>query len=159
MRRASEGLVILFLGAFSVWGALLVPPPPEGETWAGVLPMGAALALTLTGALLAWSGFKHKTAGNGEASASPASGRSFKTVLGLIIIALLYQQAIGLLGYEVSTAIAGPVVLLLFGVRNKAGILLSIILFPLAFHLVFFTLLGVFPPIGSYWDLMEFIRG
>ena len=53
MQQTAEGLVVALIGAFVIFGASLVPPPPEGEAWAGILPMGAALFLTLSGLWIA----------------------------------------------------------------------------------------------------------
>ena len=159
MRSTGEGLVKLVIGALAIWGAFLVPPPPEGETWAGVLPMGAAICLTLSGALMAWAGFNASAVEVGETIASTQLGQISIKVLSLVILAVVYQQAILKFGYELSTAIVGPIVLWLFGVRNKVGVVLSVILFPLVFHLLFFKLLGVFPPIGEIFDLLDYLRG
>lgn len=159
MRGAGEGIVILIIGAAAIWGASLVPPPPEGETWAGVLPMVAAVCLTLAGSLMVWFSLKYSA----EKADSPISiptltHPSLKIIL-LVILALLYHQAIVRFGYEVSTAVIGPAVLWMFGVRNKTGLALSVILYPAIFHLLFFKLLGVFPPLGNTFDLLEYLRG
>lgn len=160
MRSAGEGLVILIIGAAAVWGASLVPPPPEGETWAGVLPMGAAICMTLAGVLMTLSGFRASDAKADKETPIPQPvGQISIKVLGLFIVGILYHQAILKFGYELSTAIIGPAVLWMFGVRNKAGIALSVILFPVVFHVLFFKLLGVFPPIGELLDLMDYLRG
>ena len=108
---------------------------------------------------MAWTGFKACAVKAGETIPSPQPGRISIKVLSLVILAVLYQQAILKFGYELSTAIIGPAVLWMFGVRNKGGIVLSIILFPLGFQFLFFKLLGVFPPIGDILDLMDYLRG
>ena len=155
MRQAAEGLVIALIGAFAVFGASLVPPPPEGETWAGVLPMGAALLLTLSGVWMAAAGMR-TTLGPDQ---TPAFDATSIGVLILFGISLLYQRGMVSFGYELPTAIAGPIVLWMFGVRSKLGLALSVIIFPLVFHVLFFRLLGAFPPYGEVFDLMDSLRG
>jgi hypothetical protein len=159
MRGAGEGLVILIIGTMAIWGASLVPPPPEGETWAGVLPMGASVCLALSGALMALTGLKAGADKTEDTVFSPRLDRTSVKVLSLVILAVLYHQAILKFGYELPTAVIGPAVLWMFGVRSKAGLALSIILYPLVFHLLFFKLLRVFPPIGDIFDLMDSLRG
>ena len=155
MRQTLEGLAILALGGFGVWGASLVPPPPVGETWAGVLPMGAALLLLAAGAGLAASAVLGRAEG-GEGS--PFS-RDSLAVLGLVAVSLAYHAAIVRFGYELPTAIAAPLALWLFGMRRPLGLVLAAVLCPAVFHLVFFVGLGVFPPFGEVFDLVDWLRG
>ena len=127
MRAVGEGFVIALIGAVAIWGTTLVPPPPQGETWAGLLPMGAALLLTATGSWMAIAGLRQP---NPEADQAPVFSRTTRPVLGLFVVAVLYQQAIVLFGYELPTAVAGPVALWIFGVRSRLGLALSVVLFP-----------------------------
>ncbi len=52
-----------------------------------------------------------------------------------------------------------PVVLYIFGVRSRIGLAISVIVCPLIFHIIFFELLGVFPPYGEVFDLLDWFRG
>ena len=157
MRRAAEGLVILLVGVFAVWGALQVPPAPAGEIWAGVLPMTAALLIALGGGWLAYAGYRSQPV---QAEAAPSGTRSTVIqVLGFFAGALVYQQAITLFGYELPTAIAAPLALWMFGVRSVTGLMLAAVLCPLIFHLVFFRLLGVFPPYGEVFNPTDLLGG
>lgn len=159
MRGTGEGIVIVVIGVAAIWGASMVPPPPEGETWAGVLPMMAAVFLTLAGTSMAWLGSRKAAEKSGHQIAFPSLDHRSLNVLILIVLAVLYHQAIIRFGYELPTAAVGPLVLWLFGVRNKAGLLISILLYPVIFHLLFFKMLGVFPPLGTVFDLLEYLRG
>ena len=152
MRSTVEGIVLLLIGGFAAWGAWLVPAPPAGETWAGVLPLGAAVLLAASGGLLVWSGR------GGEASAGVALSAGQVRVLGLIAVAVLYYAAINRFGYELPTAVAAPLALWLFGMRRPVGLGLAAVLCPAAFHLIFFQGLGVFPPYGEVFDLMDWLR-
>ncbi len=154
-KHTGEGLVILLIGIFAVWGASLVPPPPEGETWAGVLPMGVAIALSVTGALMAWTGYMTQTDGDQKAYLD----RTMFGTLKLTLLAILYYVAILKFGYELPTAFVGFTALWSFGIRSKMGLMLSLLLYPFLFHLVFFKLLGVFPPYGEIFDLLDYLRG
>ena len=98
-----------------------------------------------------------KQAAAGEATATPSGGALHVVVL--FVVALLYQQSLRWFGYILPTAIAAPVVLSMFGVRSPTGLALSVVLCPLAFYLIFFVALGVFPPYGEVFDLMQAIRG
>lgn len=155
MKSASEGLALLLIGGFAIWGALLVPSPPEGETWAGVLPMGAALILTGLGGALVYTALRSASPNNADAL---FSGRSWN-VVGLIAVSIAYYGAILHFGYELPTAIAAPLALWLFGMRRPLGLLAAAALCPLVFHLIFFKGLGVFPPFGEIFDFMYWLEG
>lgn len=154
MRSASEGLALLLIGGIAIWGASLVPPPPEGETWAGVLPMGAALLLTACGAGLTFAAL---SGAGGAAMAAKFSAQS-ASVLGLIAVAAGYYLAIVRFGYELPTAIAAPLALWLFGTRHPVSLIAAAILCPMAFHLIFFKGLGVFPPYGEIVNPMDWLE-
>ncbi len=156
MRTVTEGLCLAVIAALAIWGALQVPAASPGDTWAGIVPMGAALALLVIGLWITVGGLRQRTA-DGEAIASQPGGALH--VVGLFIVAVLYQQSLRWFGYILPTAIAAPVVLSMFGVRSHVGLALSVVLCPLAFYLIFFVALGVFPPYGEVFDLMQAISG
>ena len=51
IRNICEALVLALLSAVAVWGALQVPDASPGETWAGIVPFGAAVALGVIAAI------------------------------------------------------------------------------------------------------------
>ncbi|MEE9333515.1 MAG: tripartite tricarboxylate transporter TctB family protein [Granulosicoccaceae bacterium] len=155
MRAFIEGLILAFVSALAIWGAIQVPSPTPGETWAGVVPMGAALALLVISIWLTIGGLK--VGANAASSASNNKG-TIHVVL-LFVISIIYQQSLRWFGYVLPTAIVAPVLLYSFGVRSWVGLALSIIVCPLAFHLIFFKLLGVFPPVGEVFDLLGKLQG
>ena len=158
MKDMIEGLALLLLSLVALWGAWQVPQAAPGETWAGLVPFGAALALLGLSLLLVAGGLR--TASNGqEIDNQQSAATGTREILTLFLIALIYQQSFRWFGYLLPTAIAAPVVLYLFGVRNRAGLVASVILCPLVFHIIFFELLGVFPPYGEVFDLLDVIRG
>ena len=157
MRTAAAGLVVALVGAAAIWGALLVPPAPEGETWAGIVPMTAAVAVLIAGLWMAVPALR--TPAGETVDRLPGSSRGVLGVLGLVLLSLLYQQSVVLFGYLLPTAVAAPIALMAFGVRSPAGLASSVVLCPLTFHVVFFELLGVFPPYGELFDPLDMILG
>ncbi|WP_298849198.1 tripartite tricarboxylate transporter TctB family protein [uncultured Ruegeria sp.] len=155
MRTYVEGLVLTAISCVAIWGAWQVPAASPGDTWAGIVPFAAAVALlALSGFLII--GATRQSAG--EAQSEPDNGATLE-IVGLFIIALIYQQSFRWFGYLVPTAIVAPLILYIFGVRSRIGLALSVVLCPLVFHVIFFVLLGVFPPYGEVFDLLNWIQG
>ncbi|MBN3564335.1 tripartite tricarboxylate transporter TctB family protein [Aliamphritea spongicola] len=154
IRNICEALVLALLSAVAVWGALQVPDASPGETWAGIVPFGAAVALGVIAAISLLDALRSH-----RADTAGQSNQGARDVIILFIIAVLYQQSFSWFGYLLPTAIVAPVALYMFGVRSPLGLALSVILCPLAFHIIFFMLLGVYPPYGEVFDLNEFIQG
>lgn len=154
------GLVLLALGALAGASALLI-----GE-WGGAwgprtVPLLAAATLALSGVAIARhhpspSAVHPPRAVEGEpgppASDDPASERGVALLLGL---AILYVLAIDRVGYLIATALTVPATFWLFGVRRPLSLLVAGVAVPLALHLVFFRILGVFPPLGAWFDLLD----
>lgn len=155
MRAYAEGLVLALISIIAIWGAWQVPAASPGDTWAGIVPFSASIALLFLSGLLLL-GAARQTAGG--TSQTQDHGATLQ-IIGLFIIALIYQQSFRWFGYLLPTAIAAPIVLYFFGVRNWIGLAVSVVLCPLIFHLIFFILLGVFPPYGEVFDLLNWIQG
>lgn len=155
MSKMIEALMLLIIGTGAVWGSLQVPDALPGETWAGIMPMGAALLLVLLSFWMGGRAIQSLGTDNGE------TGDHFARlhVLTLFLIALIYQQSLRWFGYILPTAIVAPVVFYLFGLRNWWALVLTLLLCPLVFHLIFFVGLGVFPPYGEVFDLLDVLRG
>ncbi|MCT4608392.1 MAG: tripartite tricarboxylate transporter TctB family protein [Pelagimonas sp.] len=152
MRAYAEGLVLAAVSLVAIWGAWQVPAASPGDTWPGIVPLAASIALLgLSGLLIV--GAARQT---GEVAAD--SGASFQIIV-LFIVALIYQQSIRWFGYQLPTAIVAPIVLYIFGVRSWIGLAVSVVICPLVFHFIFFVLLGVFPPYGEVFDLLSWIQG
>lgn len=79
-------------------------------------------------------------------------------LLCLMGVGVLYTAALGKLGYIIPTAIAMPVVFYLFGLRSWVGLAASVVLGPLAYHLIFFVALKVYPPYAPWLDI-PFLSG
>lgn len=160
MRNIADGLIVALIGLGAVWGAYQVPSAQDGETWAGLVPMVVAVGLTLGGVLMVIEKLKAGAVCRSEtASATTLEDTStFKTVIGVAILAFVYQYAMVAFGYLLPTALIAPVILYLFGVRSVVGLAVSMVVCPLVFHLIFFELLGVFPPYGSVFEPLDLIR-
>lgn len=154
MRAYAEGLVMAAISLVALWGAWQVPGATPGDTWAGIVPFSAGLALLLLSGLIIL-GASQQTA-TGEDKTDHAA--TFE-IIGLFLIALIYQQSFRWFGYLLPTAIIAPIVLYMFGVRSWIGLALSVVICPLVFHVIFFELLGVFPPFGEVFDLLDWIKG
>ncbi|WP_170759047.1 tripartite tricarboxylate transporter TctB family protein [Ruegeria lacuscaerulensis] len=155
MRAYAEGLVLAAISFVAIWGAWQVPAASPGDTWAGIVPFAASVALLGLSTLLIAGASRQPAAAAPTAS---DNGATFQIVV-LFIIALIYQQSFRWFGYLLPTAIVAPVVLYMFGVRNWVGLAISVVACPLFFHLIFFVLLGVFPPYGEVFDLLSWIQG
>lgn len=159
MRKFTEGLVMAAVSLVALWGAWQVPAAPPGDTWAGIVPFSAAVALMLLAAILLMGAASQSAAGPQDSGADTREHSAALEIVGLFLVALIYQQSFRWFGYLLPTALVAPVVLFMFGVRSRTGLALSAVLCPLAFHIIFFELLGVFPPYGEVFDLLDAIRG
>ncbi|RBW55376.1 tripartite tricarboxylate transporter TctB family protein [Ruegeria sp. A3M17] len=155
MRAYAEGLVLALISIVAIWGAWQVPAASPGDTWAGIVPFSASIALLFLSGLLLLGAVRQTAGDTGQEQDSGATLQ----IIGLFIIALIYQQSFRWFGYLLPTAIAAPVVLYFFGVRSWISLAVSVVLCPLIFHLIFFVLLGVYPPYGEVFDLLSWIQG
>lgn len=156
MREVVEGIALALLSLMAAWGAWQVPAAGPGDTWAGIVPFAAALALLALSGLVILGGMR---ATEGSPDEAEGGDTAILDIVILFAVALLYQQSLRWFGYVLPTAIVAPVVFRIFGVRNWIGLAASAVLCPLAFHVVFFELLGVFPPHGEVFDMLDWLRG
>ena len=156
MRAVFEGIAVTAIGGAALWGAFLIPAAPAGESWAGSVPMGVACGVFLIGMTMTVSALKQAVAGGRYDI--PAIPKSAWDVIGLVILSLVYFQSLVMFGYVLSTALVAPIALWSFGVRNRLGLVVSAVICPLVFHVIFFELLGVFPPYGKVFGPLDLIR-
>lgn len=154
MRAYAEGLVLTAISLVALWGAWQVPGATPGDTWAGIVPFSASLALLALSGLMILGASQQTAMGEDKTDHTT----TFE-IIGLFLIALVYQQSFRWFGYLLPTAVVAPIVLYTFGVRSWIGLALSVVICPLVFHVIFFELLGVFPPFGEVFDLLDWIRG
>ena len=156
MRDVAEGIVLALLSLLAIWGAWQVPAASPGDTWAGIVPFAASVALLALSSLLLLNGLRATQTDHGVTEGHDTGTMD---ILVLFAIALFYQQSFRWFGYILPTAIVAPVVLYIFGVRSWIGLAVSVVACPLIFHIIFFELLGVFPPYGEVFDLLDWFRG
>jgi hypothetical protein len=84
--------------------------------------------------------------------------RLLMQIAAALALSLFYVWIISKLGYLISTAIVAPSILLLFGIRNPLGLLIAAIVCPAVYHALFFMGLGVFPPYGEWFDLLDLFQ-
>ncbi|SFI25461.1 tripartite tricarboxylate transporter TctB family protein [Jannaschia pohangensis] len=146
------GAVLTVFGIAALVACFQIDLDRDGGWGARIFPLAAAGALVVLGLVELAKGLR-------EGRAIPLPAFDGWAVTGLLILALGYAWAIGLVGYLVSTAIAAPLALLLFGIRDWRGLLAAAVLCPVIYHLIFFVGLGVFPPYGRWFDLLDVIQG
>ena len=130
-----------------------------------IVPLLAAASLVASGAAIAGASPRRGTTApppimvEGEVpdGASPDSPTREAAVLWLLGLAVLYVLAIDRVGYLLATALAAPIAFWLFGTRRPLSLLVAATLVPLALHVAFFRLLGVFPPFGQWFDLLDHV--
>ncbi len=58
MRDVIEGIVLVLLSLFAIWGAWQVPAASPGDTWAGIAPFAASVALLALSGLVLMNGLR-----------------------------------------------------------------------------------------------------
>ena len=157
------GATLALIGLGGVLASLGIELDRRGGWGARLFPLAASAALVALGALEALGARSARREARPDDGGRAARGRAQRrragAVLALLGVALGYVWLIGRVGYLPSTAIAAPLALWTHGVRSGPGLLAAAILCPLAYHLVFFVGLGVFPPYGEWFDLLDLIEG
>lgn len=154
--RLVVGGLLVALGAGAVWATFGVRLDPDGGWGARIFPLAGAAALIGCGAVeLLSRPTRAEPTGGGSGADAFGAGR----VLALMTVAVGYALLMGKVGYLVSTAVAAPLALWLFGVRSRLGLALAALLCPAIYHGIFFIGLGAFPPYGEWFDLLDVIEG
>ncbi|NIA69566.1 tripartite tricarboxylate transporter TctB family protein [Pelagibius litoralis] len=146
------GALALF-GATAIAASFGINPDPDGGWGARTFPLVGSGALLLLGLLEARKGL-----GAGAATTRQTTN-SLPSVLALLLLSLAYVWVISKLGYLIGTGLAAPLALWLFSIRNPFGMVAAAIVCPAVYHAVFFIGLGVFPPLGEWFDLLDVIQG
>lgn len=145
------GLGLCGVGLLAVGFALQISPDADGGYGARTFPITAAAGLFLLGLLEARRGLFAEIE-------PPESTKNLSSIAALIILTVAYVWLMTKLGYLISTGVVAPVALWLFGIRNPIGLILSVVLCPVVYHMLFFELLGVFPPYGDWFDLLDILQ-
>ena len=150
------GLALATLGVGTCVAALSIGGWGTNAWGPRTVPLLASLTLIAGGAAIAFSpsAAAPPSTVEGETSSDDPGGLRVAMLLGL---AVLYVLGIDRIGYLVATALAAPLAFWLFGARRTLTLVLAATLLPLVLHLAFFRLLGVFPPLGSWFDLLDYL--
>lgn len=152
--RTGPAVALVATGAAAVTASFWIPLDYDGSMSARVFPLMSAVILLFLGGLMLWPA---KT--NAKAEANVSQVRILPGPLMLLGLVVLYIWLISKLGYLVSTGLVTPATLWLFGIRRPAGLAFAALAAPVIFHLIFFKALGVFPPYGKWFDLLDLIGG
>lgn len=152
------GTAVAVVGGLALALASAIPGDDFGPR---LLPLVAGAALCAAGVAIARQGGSTSPAqGPTDATEtrerpdSPDSEHTSRSVA-LAMLGIAYVTGIDQLGYLLSTAVVVPGVYALFGERRPIRLLIVALAVPLALHTVFFRLLGVFPPLGQRFDLLD----
>ncbi|WP_421702923.1 tripartite tricarboxylate transporter TctB family protein [Aliiroseovarius sp.] len=145
------GMIAVF-GLFALGAGLAIEADAQGNANARIFPVMGAGALVLLGALEFRRGW--------QGGVRPlVLSEDLRAVLSLLALAIGYTWLVGKLGYLMSTGLVAPLAMWLFGIRHPLGLALAAVICPAAYHLIFFELMGVFPPFGEWFDLLDLIQG
>ena len=142
------GVALILVGIGATVASLGISLDQYGRWGARFFPLAGSLALVILGAAEL-----RKTRG------APLDRRHWFAIGALLLLSLSYVWTISAVGYLIATAIAAPLALLIFGVRSVLGLCAAAVLCPAIYHLIFFDLLGVFPPLGRWFDLLDVVGG
>ena len=150
------GLAIAAVGLATGTAALSIGGWGGGAWGPRTVPLLASLTMIAAGSAIAFSARRARPSGVAGADPRPnASSSGDLRVAWYLGLAVVYVLAIDRVGYLLATALATPPAFSLFGVRRPLALVLSALIVPLALHLAFFRVLGVFPPLGRWFDLLD----
>jgi putative tricarboxylic transport membrane protein len=147
------GGTLALLGAGGILASFGINPDPDGGWGARTFPLVGSGSLFLLGTLEFLKGLK------GSAGFVRQDNKALIDIFAMLLLSLAYVWLMAKLGYLISTALAAPMAMWIYGIRNPLGLIVAAILSPLIYHLIFFVGLGVFPPLGEWFDLLDVIQG
>ncbi|GAB5435273.1 tripartite tricarboxylate transporter TctB family protein [Falsiruegeria mediterranea] len=148
------GFMAVF-GLAAIVASLDINTDPDGAWGARIFPLVGSVALVVLGVVECVNGLKFPPPAAERGAEDNVTGR----ILALLILSFAYVWLIGKFGYLLSTGLAAIGALMIFGVRNPVGLLVAAIVCPAIYHLIFFVLLGVFPPYGEWFDPLDITQG
>ncbi|MFV1878687.1 tripartite tricarboxylate transporter TctB family protein [Nioella sp.] len=150
---ALVGVALSLIGLVGIWATFQVNSNVDGGSTARLFPFAGSLALTGFGLIetIKARPWLRETA--------PVLDESLWRILLLFGVSLVYVWAISRFGYLLSTSVTAVFVFVIFGIRNVLGLATVALICPLVYHLVFFEILGVFPPYGLWFDVLDLFQG
>ena len=153
-RSVIVGAALTVLGLGAGYYASLIPQGAEGGTGgARIFPYIASGAILVCGLIELASGLRDRFQTLPRLTSQPGE------IATLLALAIGYVWLVSKLGYLIATGLITPAAMWLFGIRNWFGLLLSAFICPAIYYLIFFELLGVFPPYGEWFDLLDVLQG
>lgn len=143
------GVALILIGTGAMVTSMGIGLDQYGRWGARFFPLAGSAALLLLGVAELRS----------ARGAPPADRQHLPAIAALLVLSLVYVWLISVVGYLLSTALAAPLALFIFGVRTPVGLCAAAVLCPALYHTVFFVVLGVFPPLGRWVDLLDLIGG
>lgn len=142
------GGILLMVGGVASYLSWHVGATPWGGESARLFPLIISLAIAAMSLLLLVQSF-------GPVREALSLGKETRDVVFLSLIGIAYIALISKVGYLLATGLCAPLGFWIFGVRSWMGLILAALLCPLAYHLIFFVALGIFPPYGEWFDLLD----
>ena len=144
------GTVMCLFGLVAAVASWRIGETAWGAESARLFPLTISLAIAILG-------IRQVVEGRRPGAPRLDFGPEASAVIGLTLIAVLYLLAIGTVGYLLATGAAAAATLRLFGVRSWLGLIAAAIICPVLYYFVFFVLLEVYPPHGSWFDLLDYL--
>lgn len=155
-QSAIINISLALIGVVALLASFDIPRDPDGRLGARVFPLIAAGSLVLLGTIGFLADLKPAAKTGNE---DEESKNNLVQIFLLLVLSIFYIWLISKLGYLISTAITAPLILMLFGVYKRPFILIiAAIACPLIYHAIFFIGLGVYPPFGEWFDLLDVFR-
>ena len=152
-RAVLVGGAVCLIGLGALYGALQIPRGAEGGMGgARIFPYLASGAILVFGALEFQRGIR------GIDTTRFALTKVPFEIASLLALAIAYVWLITKLGFLIATGLVAPAALFLFGIRSPLGLFVTMVICPAIYQLIFFELLGVFPPFGEWFDLLDVIQ-
>lgn len=151
------GLGLTGLGLAAVVASFGINLDHDGGWGARTFPLVGSATLVVLGVIEMLKGRAMQPVPTNTQETSEAN--PLARIITLLILSFAYLWLIGKIGYLISTGLAAVAALMVFGIRNPLGLTLAAILCPLVYHLIFFVLLGVFPPYGEWFEPLDIIQG
>lgn len=151
------GIVLTLLGVGASLAALSIDLDYQGGWGPRTFPAIAAISLLIMGLIELAGALRGIRQQAPEITLKQVGRGSGPRIAALLVLAIAYTWLTSRTGYLLSTAVATPLVMLLFNVRNPLVLGSAALLCPLVYHAIFFVGLGVFPPFAEWFDLAEIL--
>lgn len=156
--NTAVGVVLTLVGAAATAAALLIKADYQGGWGPRLVPAMAAIGLLVLGVLDLVQARGQSPDPAGTPVEEPTGRHEVWRIVLLLVLSVAYVWLMSRAGYLLSTALAAPLVMLLFDVRKPLALAAACLLCPLAYHAIFFWGLGVFPPYAAWFDLADILK-